>query len=111
MTLLDAPTYNARRARILRIVGITVPIVLVALAISVYFLWDLPEEHRLNRFFAAVESGGLETAFARCTNDHEWQQHPDRYKNYDFDRFSKDWGPASDYGTIRHHDIIMAKTV
>jgi hypothetical protein len=111
MTLLDAPTYNARRANLLRNIGIAAAILVVVLGVCAWFFWDWPEEHRVNRFLGAVEAQDFNKAFADWNNDPDWQQHPERYKTYDFGRFQQDWGPASDYGVIRSHKIIMAKTV
>ncbi len=111
MTLLDAPQYNARRALLIRNVSIAALVTVVVLAIASWFLWNWPSEHRVNNFFAAVESGDMSKAFALWNNDPDWQQHPDQYKVYDFAQFQKDWGPASDYGTIHSHKIAVAKTV
>ena len=43
-------------------------------------------------------------------HDPDWQQHKEKYSAYDFDQFTKDWGPMSDYGKIRSHQILMAKS-
>lgn len=114
MTLLDAPQYNAGRARLIQRVIISALISAVVLAILAWFLWDWPEEHRINRFFAAVEAKDMAKAYGIWNNDPNWQQHPDRYKDYDFTRFQEDWAPmgkGNDYGVITSHKILMAKTV
>jgi hypothetical protein len=119
MTLMDAPQYNAPRERLVRNLGIAAIVVAVVLffgGISWYLdmpwqLWHLPSEHSVNQFFAAIESGNLQQAYALWNNDPNWQQHASQYAAYDFTQFQKDWGPASDYGTIKSHHIIVAKTV
>jgi hypothetical protein len=119
MTLMDAPQYNARRERLNRNLGITAIVVAVLVFFGVIFwyldmpwqLWHWPSDHRVNQFFATVESGNLEKAYALWNNDPNWQQHASQYAAYDFTQFQKDWGPASDYGTIKSHRIIVAKTV
>ena len=111
MTLLDAPNYNARRARLYRNLGIAAAVLVVALAICAWFFWNWPQEHRVNRLFAALEAKDFNQAYGIWNNDQNWQQHPDQYKLYDFNRFQQDWGPTSDYGVIRDHKILMAKTV
>jgi hypothetical protein len=111
MTLLDAPQYNARRALLIRNISIATVVAIVVLAIASYFLWNWPETHRVNNFLATVESGNLQKAYGEWNNDADWQQHPDRYKAYDFTQFQKDWGQGSDYGVIRSHQIIVSKTV
>jgi hypothetical protein len=119
MTLMDAPQYNARRERLTRNLGITAIVVVVLIffgTISWYLdmpwqLWHWPSDHRVNQFFATVESGDLGKAYALWNNDPNWQQHSSQYAAYDFTQFQKDWGPASDYGTIKSHQIVVAKTV
>lgn len=111
MTLLDAPTYNAARARLIRNSVIAGLIVVVLLATGVWWFWDWPEQHRVNNFFAAVEAKDFDKAYGLWNNDPSWQQHPDLYKSYNFSQFQKDWGPISDYGVIKSHQIVITKTV
>ena len=119
MTLMDAPQYNARREsrnRSLLIGRIIAAVVVFFGAISFYLdmpwqLWHWPSDHRINRFFSVVESGNLQQAYSLWNNDPSWQQHPSQYSAYDFTQFQKDWGPSSDYGVIKSHQIIIAKTV
>jgi uncharacterized membrane protein YraQ (UPF0718 family) len=111
MTLLDAPVYDARRARRIRNSIITVLIALVVGGILTFVFWDWPEQHRLNHFLSTVEKGDLKSAYAQWNNDPDWEQHPDRYKAYSFADFSKDWGVGSDYGQIKSHKIEITKTV
>ncbi len=111
MTLLDAPVYNARRARTIRnsLIGLLVAAILIP--ILCWIFWDWPEQHRVNHFLATVESGDLNKAYAEWNHDPDWRQHQDRYKGYSFADFSKDWGPGSDYGQIKTHKIEITKTV
>lgn len=119
MSLMDAPQFNARRERRNRILGISAIVlsVLVFLAgISFYLdkpwqLWHWPSDHRVNVFFSALEAGNLARAYGIWNHDPAWQQHPDRYAAYSFADFQKDWGADSDYGVIKSHKIIVAKSV
>ncbi|MGC2162375.1 MAG: hypothetical protein WA634_10725 [Silvibacterium sp.] len=119
MTLMDAPQFNARRERRnlnLGIAAIIVAVVAFAAGISFYLdmpwqLWHWPSEHRVNQFIATVESGNLQQAYGQWNNDPNWQQHAGQYAAYDFTQFQKDWGAASDYGVIKSHKIVIAKTV
>jgi hypothetical protein len=120
MTLLDAPTYNPARANRNRnvIIGIIALILLVAITGFLGFLtghgWffsTVPSEHRVNKFLDAVEANDFSKAYGLWNNDADWQKHPDQYKLYDFNQFQKDWGPASDYGVIRSHQIVIVKAV
>ena len=119
MTLLDAPKYDAKKARLIRnlsIAGVSA-VVIGAILLGMFFLdrpwwlWNWASDHRVNNFLTIVESGDMQKAYGLWNNDPNWQQHPDEYKGYDFTQFQKDWGPASDYGKIRSHEIIMATTV
>ena len=111
MTLLDAPRYDARRARRIRN-GIFTVIGLVVLgAVLCFFFWDWPEQHRINHFFSLVEKGDLPSAYAYWNHDPDWRQHADRYSGYTFADFEKDWSASSDYGKIRSHKIEITKTV
>jgi hypothetical protein len=111
MTLLDAPAYDAKKARLIRNIVITVLVVVAVGGIATFFLWNWPAEHRVNNFLSTIESGDLKKAFGEWNNDPSWEQHPSQYKDYDFTQFQKDWGSSSDYGVIRSHNIIVAKTV
>jgi hypothetical protein len=119
MTLMDAPQFNARRERRNRNLGIAAIVVAVLVffgGISFYLdmpwqLWHWPSDHRVNVFFSAVESNDLQKAYGLWNNDPNWQQHPAQYAAYDFNQFQKDWGSASDYGVIKSHKIVIAKSV
>ena len=119
MTLMDAPRYNAKLENRNRIFGITaLVIVIIAFVGTISYLldkpwqlWHWPSDHRVNQFFATIESGNLQKAYGLWNNDSNWQQHPTQYSSYDFNQFQKDWGPASDYGVIKSHQIVVAKSV
>jgi hypothetical protein len=116
MTLLDAPAYDARRARLVHRFSITAVVVVVLGGIGAWFwflqipwqFWHWPTDHKINQFMDAVQDGNLTKAYAMWNNDPNWQQHPQEYKAYPFSQFEKDWGPASDYGVIKSHKIIVA---
>lgn len=116
MTLLDAPAYNARRARLIHRLSITGVVLVVLLGIGTWLwflqipwqVWHWPADHKINKFLDAVQGGDLQKAFGIWNNDPNWQQHPQQYQPYNFAQFSKDWGPASDYGVIKSHKITVA---
>ena len=110
MTLLDAPAYDGRRARQLRNIGIAVAVVVVLGAIAAWWFWTWPEQHRVNQFMQTIEAGNLEKAYAMWYSDPQWQQHPEKYSAYGFDKFLDDWGPKGTYGKITGHKILMAKS-
>jgi hypothetical protein len=119
MTLLDAPPFNARRALWIKRISIAAVVLFFAgfTGTILYVLdfpwqvWNWPADHRVNLFLDDVEAGNLQKAYGQWNNDFHWQQHPDRYKLYNFSAFQRDWGPHSDYGVIKSHRIIVAKHV
>ncbi|MGC1297189.1 MAG: hypothetical protein WA869_19335 [Alloacidobacterium sp.] len=120
MTLLDAPVYNARLANRNRNLLIAVVAVILLIAVTGFlgfltghgwFFSTVPSEHRVNKFLDSVETKDFTKAYGQWNNDPDWQNHPDQYKLYDFNQFQKDWGPTSDYGVIRSHQIVIVKAV
>jgi hypothetical protein len=110
MTLLDAPRYDARRARIIRNSILATLGVLLLGAILSWAFWDWPEQHRVNHFFSLVEKGDLNDAYGYWNNDPQWREHSDRYTGYTFAEFEKDWGPSGEYGVIRSHKVGLTAT-
>ncbi len=116
MTLMDAPAFNARRAQTVRTLSIAgVVVAVVALAGTLLWIlqvpwqfWHWPSDHRVNQFLATVESGDLNKAYGLWNHDPNWQQHPQQYQPYGISDFTKDWGPSSDYGTIKSHRIFVS---
>ena len=109
MTLLDAPQYDARKARIRRNIIIGIIVAIPFIAFFTWYWWNWPEEHRVNAFFHAVEAQNYSRAFAVWNNDPNWQQHPDNYKVYPYKQFLSDWGPSGDYGIIKKAKIVVTK--
>ncbi len=105
MTLLDAPSYDpakARRRNIRIAVTIVVVIVLAALA-WMYRNW--PEEHAVDKFFAALQHQDYETAYGIYFNDPGWRQHQQKYPQYTYADFYRDWGPGGEWGLVKSHRI------
>src|ERR1700761_3892433 len=80
MTLLDAPSYNAARAGKRRRCILPPIVGAILIGIFVWVFWNWPAEHRVNRFFAALEQQQFEKAYGIWNDDPDWQQHPDKYK-------------------------------
>jgi hypothetical protein len=120
MTLLNAPEFDSRREtrnRNLLIVSGVVLLLFVVTAVGGFLLghgWffsNLPIEHKVSRFFGALEAQDFGTAFAIYTNDPDWQQHPERHTDYPLKRFTEDWTTASPVGgPIRSHHVDISKT-
>jgi hypothetical protein len=119
MTLLDAPAFNARKARLMQRLSVAGVVLVVLLGIGTWLwflqipwqLWHWPSDHKINVFLDTVQSGNLKKAYGIWNNDPNWEQHPNQYQPYNFAAFQKDWGAGSDYGVIRSHKIIVAHHV
>ena len=119
MTLLDAPAFNERKARLIHRLWITGVVLAVLLGIGTWLwflqipwqLWHWPSDHKVNNFLDTVQAGHLKKAYGIWNNDPNWEQHPNRYQPYTFASFQKDWGPGSDYGVIKSHKIIVSHHV
>lgn len=105
MTLMDAQQYDEARARRrTKLIIISVFAVLI-LAWLVYHLRDYRERNVADNFFAALQSGNVEGAYAIWLQDPNWKQHPQKYSNWTLGEFSEEWGPAGDWGIIKSHKV------
>ncbi len=123
MTLLDAPQFDAARARRHALfIGIG-----AAVLFALFVIWWLVASRPIdwpwywnrylfgrvtvNRFMDALESDNLPDAYGIWMHDKNWQQHPQRYNLYPYSRFQGDWGsmsPSNEYGPIHSHRIAEA---
>jgi hypothetical protein len=108
MTLLDAPVYDQARSKKRRNILMSASCFCGVVAMVVFLCWNLPAEHKVNEFFAAVEAQDFPKAFGIWNNDADWQQHTQRYAaaGYPYGRFVIDWGREGDYGMITSHKIL-----
>jgi hypothetical protein len=119
MTLLNAPEFDvqkeSRKRRTLVSAGIAI-VVLALLSVAGFLLghgWlfmNLPVEHRVNTFLAALQSKDYPRAYGIFYNDADWQQHPDRYKDYPLQRFTEDFTTESDWkGPVNSYKVGCSK--
>jgi hypothetical protein len=117
MTLMNAPTYDERKEKLKKTILITTGLTFVLLILITlggyidghgWFFTNLPAEHKVSTFFAALQAKDYNKAFAIYNNDPDWQQHPEKYADYPQARFQEDWttqdpikGPVNSY----HVDI------
>ena len=106
MTLLNAPEFDEQKENRKRniLVGSGVLIAAIALLSVAGFLlghgWlfmNLPVEHRVGTFLSALEAKDYSKAYGIFYNDADWQQHPDKYKDYPLQRFTEDFTTESDW--------------
>jgi len=105
MTLLDAKQYDPShdRRRNIRILSI-----IIVLAIIAGLAWNyrnLAEERIATQFFEDLQQKNYEAAYAVWMHDPNWKQHPEKYSQYTFGEFYRDWGPGGEWGLIKSHRI------
>lgn len=119
MSLLDAPEFNEKKETRNRniLIGSAVFIALIAvLTVGGFILghgWlfiNLPSEHRVGNLLSALQARDYAKAYGIWYNDADWQQHPDKYKDYTLQRFTEDFTTASDWkGPITSYHVDFSK--
>jgi hypothetical protein len=119
MTLLNAPQYDEKgenRKRNLLVFAGALIVLAVVTCLSGYIMghgWfysNLGAEHKVNRFFLALEAKDYPKAYGIYFNDPDWQQHPQKY-DYTLQRFTEDWTTESPVkAPITSHEIDISKT-
>jgi hypothetical protein len=106
MTLLNAPEFNAKRESRNRNILIGSGLVVVVLGLIAlggfvlghgWFFINLPTEHRVDIFLSALQAKDYPRAYGIFYNDPDWQQHPQKYKDYPLERFTEDFTTQSDW--------------
>ena len=120
MTLLNAPVYDEGKESLKKnlLVGSGVLLVLlVLLTLGGYMAghgWlfsNLPAEHRVGKFFDALQAKDYNQAFAIYNNDSAWQQHPEQYKDYPETRFQEDWSTQDPIGgPLKSYHVYISRT-
>lgn len=105
MTLMDAQKYDDTRDRRRRKVVIVAIVLVLVIAWFAYHFRNYPERHAAGEFFAALAHQNVEQAYAIWFRDPDWKQHPNKYSNYEFGDFSRDWGPSGDWGIIKSYAV------
>jgi hypothetical protein len=106
MTLLDAKPFDAARSRRrkIRIALAVVTVLILAVIAWTYRNW--PEERVVDHFFSALQRQDYESAYAIYFNDPNWRRHPEKYSQYSYSDFYRDWGPGGEWGLIKSHRIF-----
>ncbi len=105
MTLLDAQPFDSAKARRRKIkIAVTVAIV-ISLAVAGWMFRNWPEEHCVDKFFTALQHQDYEGAYGIYFNDPTWRQHQQKFKQYTYGDFYRDWGPGGEWGLVKSHRI------
>jgi len=105
MTLLDAQEYDSARARRRKRWIASIVLAILIAAWLVYHLRDHRERASVSRFFTAVQAQDFARAYAVWFNDPAWRQHPEKYPNYQFNDFYRDWGPGGEWGLVKTYKV------
>ena len=105
MTLMDAQQYDTtrdRRRRNLIIVAIVLALVLVWVA---FHMRNYPQRHAVAQFLSDLQKKDYEAAYGVWFQDPDWKQHPNKYPNYTYADFYRDWGPSGEWGVIKTYKV------
>ncbi len=91
MTLLDAREYDPARERHRRNRIISAVVVLLVVGVLSWMYRNWPEEHVVDKFFSALQHQDYESAYGIWMHDPSWKQHPEKYSQYPFSDFYRDW--------------------
>ena len=105
MTLLDAQQFDHAQARRRRIRIIMIAIVVIVAVWFGFHMRNYPERHAVDKFFNALQKQDYETAYGIWFNDPEWKQHPQKYSNYPYNDFYRDWGPGGQWGLVKDYSV------
>jgi len=105
MTLLDAEQYDPALERRRRIRIATIGVLILVLAWLGWTYRDWPEERIVNRFFETIQRQDYDAAYGIWMHDPQWKQHPEKYPQYPFNEFYRDWGPGGEWGIVKSHKI------
>jgi hypothetical protein len=108
-SLFGAPPYDEARARRRRIWIACLVAAVVLIAALLWFNRFWPEERRTEQFFADLQAQNFQAAYGIWMNDPNWQQHPQKYQRYSFEKFYQDWGPGGEWGAIHNYKVVAAQ--
>jgi hypothetical protein len=104
--LLNAPEFDEKVEKRNRNLLIGSAVLILVLGITAmggfvlghgWFFMNLPVEHRVNTFLSALQAKDYPRAYGIFYNDPNWQQHPQKYKDYPLQRFTEDFTTESDW--------------
>jgi hypothetical protein len=109
-TIFTAREYDPDKERRRRQTVLAILSIVIILGGLAYLFRFWPYEHRVGGFFNALEKQDYKQAYAIWENDPNWEQHADKFKDYPFPEFYRDWGPDGEWGPIRSYKIEGATT-
>jgi hypothetical protein len=105
MTLMDAKQFDEAGARKRKIKIASTIFIILVLAWLAWSFRNWPEERVVDHFFAAIQKQDFEAAYGIWMHDPEWKQHVQKYSQYPFSDFYRDWGPGGEWGLVKSHEV------
>ena len=105
MTLLDAKQYDPTRDRRKRNRILAIVLLVLLLAGLGWWFRNWPEERAVDHFFDALQQKDYESAYGLWWNDPQWKQHQQKYTQYPYNEFYRDWGPGGEWGLVNSHRV------
>lgn len=111
MTLLDAKEFDPSRGRNFRNIVFVSVMLIVIISWTLYHMRDYPERNTVEKFFSSLQHKNFENAYGIWFDDANWKQHPDKFKDYSYSEFYRDWGPGSEWGTVNNYAVDCSLSV
>lgn len=111
MPLLDAQPYDSSRDHRRHIWIAAIAMVVILSSWTAYHYRNYPQRKAVAQFFQALQEKHYEQAYGMWFNDPDWQKHPDKYKDYSYSDFYRDWGPGGEWGLIKTSYVTCSLSV
>ena len=106
MTIFEAKEYDFRKARRRKIIISVVVAAVIVLGVLAWIYRNWPEERVVQHFMTDLQNKDYKAAYGVWVADKNWEQHPQKYSQYSFADFYRDWGPGGDWGNIQSFDVV-----
>ena len=103
--MLDAQQYDPAKEKRRKIRNIVTVVAVIVMALLGWMYRNWPEEHAVDRFFSALQNKNYEDAYGIYFHDPDWRQHVQKYSQYSYSDFYRDWGPGGEWGVVKSHSI------
>ncbi|MFB3814281.1 MAG: hypothetical protein ACE14L_09220 [Terriglobales bacterium] len=105
-TIFTARQYNPEKERRKRQIIVAVVCAVIIVAALLYTFRNWTYERRVDQFFSAIQQQDYKKAYGIWMNDPAWEQHPQKYTQYPFDDFYRDWGPGGEWGLVKTYKVV-----
>ncbi|HEY1464534.1 MAG TPA: hypothetical protein VGF44_14050 [Terriglobales bacterium] len=111
MTLLDAKEFDPGQGRNFRNIIFVSVMLIMLVSWTLYHMRDYPERNTTDKFFGALQQKNFEGAYGIWFEDADWKKHPDKFKDYSYNDFYRDWGPGSEWGAVNKYEVDCSLSV